>query len=241
MNRPDDELARKIVRRLDRRRGQPGCRARASASPPRAGSRSRATASSAEPVWGLAWAMNAASPRSASVSTARATCIAAGGARAGADRVRLLAERRRPTAISPTSTWTCSPTSCRSMPTSTGLRFMAKAFAALIVWLCIAFPAAAAQSKSDTKKPVTARLVGADAGPAAGARAAAAGVGAARRDAAQEMGGDRRPLSQDEARGAAASAEAHDRVGASSRRRSARRRGSATRRCRSCRPRSGRK
>ena len=31
---------------------------------------------------------------------------------------------------------------------------MAKAFIALIVWLCLTFPVVAAQSKTDTKKPV---------------------------------------------------------------------------------------
>ena len=123
-----------------------------------------------------------------------------------------------------------------------GLRFMAKTFVALIVWLCIAFPAAAAQSKTDTKKPV--RPAWSELTPAQQQVLAPLQAEWEQLDAhaAQEMGRDRRALSQDEAGGAAAAAEAHAGVGASSRRTERKAaRETATRRCRSCRPRSGRK
>jgi hypothetical protein len=64
MNRPDDELARKIVGALDRgvERLDTGTRERLAAARRLALSRYR---EQPEPVWGLAWAMNAVSPRGA--------------------------------------------------------------------------------------------------------------------------------------------------------------------------------
>ena len=64
MNRPDDELARTVVRALDRGTESldAGTRERLAAARRLALSRHRERP---EPVWGLAWAMNAASPGNA--------------------------------------------------------------------------------------------------------------------------------------------------------------------------------
>jgi hypothetical protein len=64
MNRPDDELARRVVKALDRgvESLDTGTRERLAAARRLALSRHRERP---EPVWSLAWAMNAASPRNA--------------------------------------------------------------------------------------------------------------------------------------------------------------------------------
>ena len=64
MNQPDDDLARKVVGALDRSvdRLDAGTRERLAAARRLALSRHRVQT---EPVWSLAWAMNAASPRNA--------------------------------------------------------------------------------------------------------------------------------------------------------------------------------
>jgi hypothetical protein len=64
MNQPDDDLARKVVRALDRSVDEldAGTRERLAAARRLALSRHR---EQREPAWGLAWAMNAASPRNA--------------------------------------------------------------------------------------------------------------------------------------------------------------------------------
>jgi len=84
------------------------------------------------------------------------------------------------------------------MPTSTGLRFVAKTLFALIIALCLAFPVAARKAKLNPKTR-EACVDGAHRSSAAGA-CAALGEWESLDTCAEKNGRDCRPLSENEAR-----------------------------------------